>query len=307
MKPIVIALGGNALIRDHEIGNFSQQLKNVTQACKGIATLSKKGIPIIITHGNGPQVGNLELCMQTKLSPKIPKMPLDVEGAMTQGQIGHLIFLGLKKWIPSQKISIVCTHVQVNPNDPAFKNQTKPIGPWYTKKEAKELTKKRIPIIFDPKKGYRKVVASPQPEKIIELESIQELLAKKNIVVCCGGGGIPVVKKRNQFHGVEAVIDKDHTSALLATKLNAQKLIMLTDIEYVFLDYYSKKPKKIKKMTIMEAKEHLKKGAFGEGSMKPKIESAIQFSSKNKKIAYIGQTNKIEEILSRKSGTRIEG
>jgi carbamate kinase len=306
MRPIVIALGGNALIRDHEIGKFDQQLSNVTRACKGIADIAKKGIPIVITHGNGPQVGNLEIRMQVA-SPKIPKMPLDVEVAMTQGQIGHLIYLGLKKWIPKQRVSIVCTHVEVSPEDKAFKTLTKPIGPWYSEKEAGVLKKNNIPLIFDKKKGYRKAAASPKPKNILELESIRSLLNKKHIVIACGGGGIPVIKNKKKFKGAEAVIDKDAVSQLLAGNLRAQKLMMLTDVEYAYADFYSKKPKKLTRLTAEETRLLLKKGIFGEGSMKPKIESAVSFATKNKKPAYIGQTNKIEKILKKKSGTIIEG
>ncbi len=302
MKPLVIALGGNALIREHQLGNFDQQLHNVTQACKEIAVLTKKGVPIVITHGNGPQVGNLELQMKAS-SPRIPSMPLDVEDAMTQGQIGHLLFLGMKKWVPNAKISCILTHIEVDAHDSAFKHPSKPIGPWY--KTDQHLKRKKIPFIHDPKKGFRKVVASPIPKKIVEFETIEQLLKQNHIVIACGGGGIPVVKTQTGYKGVEAVIDKDFASQTLANELGSSEMIILTNESFAYQGYYSSKKKALPKLNAKKAKKLLKKGEFGKGSMQPKVGACLRFIQKGGKTAYIGKTGELAKVLNHEKGTRI--
>ncbi len=302
MKPLVIALGGNALIHEHQLGNFEQQLHNITLACKEIARLTRKKIPLVITHGNGPQVGNLELQLRA-LSPRIPTMPLDVEDAMTQGQIGHLLFLGLKKWLPNAKITCVLTHVEVDTKDTAFKHPSKPIGPWY--KSPQHLKQGKIPFIHDPKKGYRKLVASPVPQKIVELETIQTLLKENHIVIACGGGGIPVVKTKSGYIGVEAVIDKDFASQTLANSLGSKEMIILTNESYAYEGYYGSKRKAISFLSLKNGQKLLQKGEFGKGSMEPKIRASLRFIQKGGKVAYIGKTGELEKVLNHEKGTRV--
>jgi carbamate kinase len=302
MKPLVVAFGGNALIRPHQLGDFREQLRNVTLACKELAALAKQGTPLVIAHGNGPQVGNLELQMQAA-SPRIPTMPLDVEVGMTQGQIGHLIYLGMKKWLPTQDISVVLTHIAVDSNDPGFRHPTKPIGPWY--KTDQHLKREHIPFIHDSKKGFRRVVASPIPKKILEMETIEALLEKNHIVVACGGGGIPVIPKNNAWRGVEAVIDKDFASQLLANSLQSKEMAILTNESQAYLNYRSPKPAPLHSLSVKKAQQYVKQGQFGEGSMLPKIQASIRFIQKGGKTAYIGKTGELQQVLNHEKGTRL--
>ncbi len=303
--PLVIALGGNALIHSHQLGNFQQQLENVSNVCELIAETIPKNQPLVITHGNGPQVGNLELQMNA-LSPRIPSMPLDVETAMTQGQIGHLLYLGMKWFLPQKEISVVCTHVEVNANDPAFHHPSKPIGPWYNQKQSLHLKREGIPLLHDAQNGWRKIVASPTPKKIISLPTIHSLLEKNHIVIACGGGGIPVIRKGKYFHGAQAVIDKDLSSQVLANALHSKQLIILTNENYAYLGYHSKHPLPIKSITPRLAEEYLEKGEFGSGSMHPKILAGIRFVRNGGKETLIGHTNELDNILLHESGTCIQ-
>ncbi|MDP2666240.1 MAG: carbamate kinase [Candidatus Diapherotrites archaeon] len=302
MQPHIVGLGGNALIRMHQLGDFTQQLKNVQRTCRALATYAGKGNPLVITHGNGPQVGNLELQMRAA-SPNVPQMPLDVEGAMTQGQIGHLLFLGLKKWKPTLEISMILTHVEVDPKDYAFKIPTKPIGPWYS--HSTHLTRHRIPFLHDPKKGFRRLVASPNPQKIIELDAIRTLLKQGHVVIAGGGGGIPVFRNKMGYRGAEGVIDKDLASSLLATRLKAHQLTILTDESHVYTQFATRHPRPILHMNRREARAHLRKGEFGEGSMRPKIEAGLRFLQKGGRVVHIGHTDDAKQVMMGEKGTRI--
>lgn len=302
MKPLVVAFGGNALIREHQLGNFKEQLQNVTLACKELAELVKEKTPLVIAHGNGPQVGNLELQMQAA-SPRIPTMPLDVEVGMTQGQIGHLIYLGMKKWLPKQEVSVVLTHIEVDKNDPGFKHPSKPIGPWYQTDQ--HLKRGHIPFIHDPKKGFRRIVASPIPKKILEMEAIEALLEQNHIVIACGGGGIPLVKKKNQWVGVEAVIDKDFASQVLGNSLRSSEMVILTNESQAYLNYHTTHPEPIRSLSVKKAQSYIKQEQFGTGSMLPKIQASIRFIQKGGKTAYIGKTGELRQVLNHEKGTRL--
>ncbi len=304
MKPLIIALGGNALIREHEIGNYAQQLKNITRACEEIAALVKKDTPLVITHGNGPQVGNLELQMQAA-SPRIPTMPLHVEVGMTQGEIGHLIAFGMRKWLPAQHITTILTHVEVDARDDAFKHPSKPIGPWY--KSSQQLTREKIPFIHDTRKGYRKIVASPIPQKIVEIEAIKDLLDQNHVVIACGGGGIPVTRNKNKWSCADAVIDKDFSTQVLGNALSAREMIILTNESFAYTDYNTPQQKELKTLSLEKARLLLKQGHFGKGSMEPKIRSTIRFIQKGGKTAYIGKTGELNEVLNHEKGTRLHG
>lgn len=294
MKVAVIALGGNAILKSNEKGTFRQQLKNIDKTVKQLRLLLKK-YRLVITHGNGPQVGNL-LLQQEKSKQKIPPMPLDVCGAMTQGQIGYFLQMSLRNQL-KKPVTTVVTQILVDKKDPAFKKPTKPIGPAYSKKIFKNMMKEE--------EGWRKVVPSPKPKKIIEIDGIKNLVKKGVIVIACGGGGIPVVLKKRKLTGIEAVIDKDYASQKLATELKAETLILLTDIDHVYLNYDKKNQKPLKKITVKEAIKYLKQGQFWEGSMKPKIEASIEFLRKGGKKIIITELLSLEKALKNKAGTII--
>ncbi len=301
MKRILIALGGNALIKEGETGEFKEQKKNIQKTTEKIASLIRKGYSVVITHGNGPQVGSLE--MQMSCAKEIPKMPLDVEDAMTQGQIGYMIQKSMGNFIPEKEMATLITEIEVNKNDSAFKNPSKPIGPFYSKRKSSELKIKNF--IEDSGRGYRKVVASPEPKRVIQLNTIKQLIKKGKIVICCGGGGIPIIKEGTKRRGVEAVIDKDKASQLLANSLGIKQMVILTDVEFVYLNYKKKNQKKIRKIKIKELKKLLEKGEFGKGSMKPKIQACVKFIEKGGKKAVITSLEKLLPAMQGKTGTEI--
>jgi len=294
MKVAVVALGGNAILKSNEKGTFQQQLKNVRRTVKQLKILLKK-YRIVLTHGNGPQVGNLLLQQETS-KEKIPPMPLYVCDAMTQGQIGCFLQMNLRNQL-KKPVATVVTQILVDKNDPAFKKPTKPIGPYYSKKIFKNMIKQP--------EGWRRVVPSPKPKEIIEIEEIKDLVEKGVIVIACGGGGIPVVLKNGKLTGIEAVIDKDYASQKLATKLKAKTFIILTDIDFVYLNYRKRNQRPLKKITVKEAIKYLKQGHFKEGSMKPKIEASVEFLKNGGKKVIITELSSLEKALKNKTGTVI--
>ncbi len=299
MKTIIIALGGNALIKTGQRGTIKEQFENLKVPMEQIARLSRNN-KIIITHGNGPQVGHLLL--QQESSSKLPKMPLEILVAETQGQIGYMIEQTLdnelmKKGVDHPLISTVLTYVKVDRNDPAFKRPTKPVGPVYkTRKKGYVLTSK----------GWRKVVPSPKPIKIVEWREIKTLVDSGFIVIACGGGGIPVTKERKSFEGIEAVIDKDLASAKLGEQIGADLLVIATEEDGVAIDYQKPNQRFLKRLTVTDAINYFKEGQFPEGSMGPKIEAAINFinSGDNRK-AVITSIDRIEPSIRGKAGTQI--
>jgi len=287
VKIAVVALGGNAVITPKEKGTVEQQTKHINQTISKLKKLSKK-YRVVITHGNGPQVGDL-LIQQEKAKPEIPAMPLDVCDAMTQGQLGYLLQKSIQSILKKKAVTVV-TQIEVDKNDKAFQNPTKPIGPYYKEKIEEQMIK-------EPE-GWRKVVPSPKPKRIIEIEEIKSLVKQGYIVIACGGGGIPVANSK----GIEAVIDKDYATELLASQLKADLLIFLTDVDSVYLNYESKKPILIREMNVKEAKKLMKH--FKEGSMKPKIEASIEFLKKGKKVI-ITKPELLDKALEGKVGTVI--
>jgi len=294
MKIAVVALGGNAILKSNEKGTFRQQLRNINKTVKQLRALLKT-YRIVISHGNGPQIGNL-LIQQERAKREIPPMPMDVCDAMTQGQIGYFLQMSLRNQL-KKPVATVVTQILVDKKDPAFKKLTKPIGPYYSKKIFKNMVK--LP------EGWRRVVPSPKPKKIVEIEGIKNLVKKGVIVIACGGGGIPVVLKKRKLAGIEAVIDKDYASQKLATALKAETLILLTDIDCVYLNYRQKNQKSLKKIRVKEAIKYLKQGHFREGSMKPKIEASIEFLRKGGKKVIITELLSLEKALKNKAGTII--
>ena len=293
MKLAVVALGGNAILKPGK-GTVKQQLKRVHETVKELKFLLKK-YRIVITHGNGPQVGNL-LIQQEISKQKIPPMSLDVCDAMTQGQIGYFLQMSLRNVLKRPVTSIV-TQVLVDEKDPSFKDPIKPVGPYYPKKMSKNMVKEE--------EGWRRVVPSPKPKKIIEIEEIKTLVKKGIVVIACGGGGIPVIKKKRKLTGVEAVIDKDYASQKLATQLNAECLIFLTDIKNVYLNYGKKDQKPLKKISMKEAMKYLKERQFWEGSMEPKIEASVNFLKHGGKKVIIAEVLSLKKALNNRAGTTI--
>jgi carbamate kinase len=286
MKKIaVVALGGNALLRGNEIGTIQQQEKNTYDTCLNLVNLLKQDYNIVITHGNGPQVGNIMLRNEAGYDNyKIPKMPLDICVADSQGGIGYMIerqlFNLLKELKIKKNVVTLVTQVLVEKDDPAFQNPTKPVGAFYLKEEA-DLLVKTNNFVFkeDPgKRGWRRVVPSPQPKDILNKKIIKDLVKKGNIVIASGGGGVPVYKAEDKkLYGVEAVIDKDLASSLLANEIGADAFFILTDVPKVYINFRKPDQKSLDVITVDEAQKYLDEGQFSAGSMGPKILAAINF------------------------------
>lgn len=281
MKVITIALGGNALGK-----NPKEQQENIAKAVPSLVDLITQGHKIILTHGNGPQVGMIYKSFEygAANSDKIARIDLQECTAMSQGYIGYHLQQGIKKELRRLgmpwHVSTVVSQVEVDPKDPSFKRPTKPIGDFYSEEEAKVMMKEKPDQIFkeDAGRGWRRVVASPKPKFIVEQDSIVNLLDHKFIVITCGGGGIPVVKDNNgDYAGVSAVIDKDFSAAMLADLVEAHYLFILTAVDHVSLYFGTKKEKALKEISIKQARKYIKAGHFAEGSMLPKIESALTF------------------------------
>ncbi len=297
MRRITIAIGGNAISENYE---------GLDKVCEQIARLSELGYEIAITHGNGPQIGRL-LLQQEMLGYR---EPLHVLVAMTQAQIGYRIQDLLQKALRNKKnVFVILSRVVVRRDDENFLNPKKPIGPLYSEEEAKILTEKKgylmKKVTFGDKVGYRRVVPSPEPIKIIEIEAIKKL-AEEGIVIACGGGGIPViVNEEGLIEGVEAVIDKDLTSAILARELKSDLLLIATNVDRVKLNFMKENEEEIYSMSVNEAKKYLREGHFLEGSMEPKILACIKFLEDSKGEAIITSTDKILSAIEGNAGTKI--
>ena len=307
MSRIVVALGGNALG-----SNAKEQLLTVKKTARRLVDLVAMGNEIIITHGNGPQVGMIYKAMAATNTGE-NAVPFAECGAMSQGYIGYHLQQAMEaeftKRKMRRKVATIVSQVEVDSKDPAFKNPTKPIGSFYTKKEAMALQKEEGGVYKeDAGRGYRKVVPSPQPMDICELSTIEKMLKEKNVVITCGGGGIPVIKTKRGYKGVDAVIDKDRTSALLATKLKADVLLILTTVEKISINYNKPDEKKLGNITMDEAKMHIENKEFAEGSMLPKVEACMYFIAHSKgKKAIITSLAKAKFAIEGKTGTTIEG
>ncbi|MBR1376204.1 MAG: carbamate kinase [Bacilli bacterium] len=311
MKKIVIALGGNALGN-----NSSEQLNLLEHVAEIIVDLVKGGNKIVLTHGNGPQVGMILLAMDYSSNGEVktPPMPFPECGSMSQGYIGYQLQQCLQDELERQKIKKDCatliTQVLVDPKDPAFDNPTKPIGMFYSEEEAKKIAKEKgYQFVEDSGRGYRRVVASPKPIDIVEKRVIKELVDNNNIVIAVGGGGIPVIKedKIKLLEGVEAVIDKDRSAALLAKELDADILLILTAVDKVYINYNKKDMKALDSLTVEEAKAYIEEGHFAKGSMLPKIEACLEFVEGNpSKKAIIGSLEKASDAIKGTSGTIIK-
>ena len=302
-KTLIVALGGNALIRKGQKGTIEEQFENLKLPIRQIAGLSRK-YRIIITHGNGPQVGNLLL--QQEHCHAVPKLPLEILVAQTQGQIGYMIESTLDSelmeiGIHTQPLVSLISYVVVDENDPAFQNPLKPIGPVYSKKEAASLP---YPM-RKTAKGYRRVVVSPKPVSIVEKREIKKLIEMNFIVICCGGGGIPVIREGRAFQGIDAVIDKDLAGAKLAEEVGADIFLIATDVQGAALNYGAQNQKFLRSVTLEQAEQYLKEGHFAPGSMQPKIEAAMQFVLNCGGRSIITSLEDIEQAVTGKAGTEL--
>ena len=303
-KPtLLVALGGNALIRKGEEGTVAQQFKNLAVPIRQVASLSQD-YRIIITHGNGPQVGNLLL--QQESCSEVPRLPLEILVAQTQGQIGYMIESTLDSELMDLGIHVkplisLITYVVVDENDPSFSNPSKPIGPAY---QNREDAPSGYPVIKTAK-GFRRVVVSPKPVTIIEKREIKKLINADFIVICCGGGGIPVVREGRAFQGVDAVIDKDLASARLAEEVGVDIFLIATDVPGAALNYGTPDQKFLRKIDIKTAEKYIAKGHFPAGSMAPKIKAAIEFMRGGGERAVISSIDEIVSAVEGEAGTEI--
>ncbi len=313
MKTAVVAIGGNAILRSDEEATLSNQMKNLRQTCSYLAKMIKSGYDIVITHGNGPQVGGI-LLQNEMAREEVPAMPLDVCVAESQGEIGYMISQALteelRKIGAEKVVTCIITRSLVDQNDPALKTPTKPIGPYYSKEEAEVLTKKGWTMREDKKRGgYRRLVPSPRPIDIIEVTALKRMIfggeGQAEIVVASGGGGIPVARIGGELVGLEAVVDKDLAAAVLACAIHEKLLILLTDVDRVYLDFNSSDPKPLSQVTLHDIVMYNEQDQFPPGSMGPKIDAAIQFLRCGGEEVIITSHDKLEEALKGSAGTHI--
>jgi carbamate kinase len=314
MKTAVVAIGGNAILKAGEEATFENQMRNLRTTCGHLARMIRLGYDIVLTHGNGPQVGNI-LIQNDLARKKVPSMPLDVCVAESQGQLGYMIQQALTDAMAKEGVrkvvTCVLTRVVVDPDDPAFEQPTKPVGPYYGEEEVAELKSSHgWDFALDKKRGgYRRVVPSPRPIGIVEFGGIRRLVFggenQAEVVIASGGGGIPVIESNGAFVGVEAVVDKDLAAAVLAVKVKERLFVMLTDVDNVFLDFSSKEPKPLARVSANEMSVHLEQGQFGAGSMAPKVEAALYFLANGGERAIITSTERIDQALEGRAGTLI--
>ncbi len=311
-KRVVIALGGNAILQRGQKGSYDEQMENVRKTAKQIVDIAlDNDYEIVITHGNGPQVGALLLHMDAgQQLYGIPAQPMDVAGAMTQGQIGYMIQQAitneLKRRGIYKPVATVVTQVLVDKNDPAFQNPSKPVGPFYDEETARKLAKEKgWVVIEDAGRGWRRVVPSPDPKDIIEKDIIKDLVEKGFIVIASGGGGIPVIEENGQFKGVEAVIDKDLAGEKLAEVVNADIFMILTDVNGAAINYGKPNEKWLHKVTVEELKNYYEEGHFKKGSMGPKVLAAMRFIEWGGERAVIAALDKAVDASEGKTGTQV--
>lgn len=309
MKNVVIALGGNALLRKGEPNTFDYQAKNVEITVEKLINIFKNGFNVIMTHGNGPQVG-IEVLRNLCLQEKFPPFPLDALNANTEGWIGYVMARTLrnyfKKYGINREVVAMITQVVVDKDDPGFKNPTKPVGNFMSEEEAKELARKYGWIVVeDAGRGWRRVVPSPIPIRTVEASIIKKLYEEGTVVIASGGGGIPVIEEDGVFKGAQAVIDKDRASALLALEVGAKILVILTQVPYVYINFGKPNQKALKEIKLDRIKEYYKEDHFAAGSMGPKIEAAITFLEKGGDKVIITSIEMAKEAIDGKAGTTI--
>jgi carbamate kinase len=308
-KTVVVALGGNAILQPGQVGTFEEQLVNIDGATRRIAQMVVDGYRVVMTHGNGPQVGNL-LIQQDVASKLVAPMPMDVCGAMSQGQIGYMLEQTLQNHLRKRKMAVpvvtLLTQVAVDAKDPAFAKPSKPVGPFYDEAKAKTMMLEQgFAMKEDAGRGWRRVVPSPQPVEIVERDAIIDLVRDGVMVVCSGGGGIPVVRARNgALSGVDAVIDKDLAAMQLAMDVEADILLVLTDVPRAYLDYRGPDERALDVVPLPEMERYAAEGHFKAGSMGPKVDAAMRFVRHGGE-AVIGSLTEVNKALAGKAGTRI--
>jgi carbamate kinase len=310
MERVTIALGGNALLRRGAEDTFEEMYRSARTAAERVADIAGSGWEVVVTHGNGPQVGRI-LLQQESAGGWVHPMPLDVCGAESQGQIGYLLQVTIGDVFfergMERPVSTVLTLTRVRPDDPAFQNPTKPVGPFYEEHEAKRLAEERgWTMAPDAKGGWRRVVPSPSPYSIVEAPIVRQLVADGVIVIAAGGGGVPVIEDGPRLIGVEGVVDKDHAASILARDVEASVLLVLTDVPGVYRDFGSNDAVLMERLTRQQALEMLEAGAFGEGSMGPKVRAAVDFLETGGKRAIIADLDQAAAALEGSAGTTLD-
>jgi carbamate kinase len=312
-KRIVIALGGNVVTPPHHKGTYEEQFSHVRSACRHIVEFVRQGFEVVLTHGNGPQVGNL-LIQQEAGAAQVPPQPMDVCNAMTQGQLGYALQRSLVNELKAHDLNssviTVLTQVVVDRNDPDFSDPTKPVGPFYNRKDKERLESERgyrmKKVQSDGAEPFRRVVPSPDPVRIVEAAALKKLVDAGMLVVAAGGGGIPVcLSDRGELEGVEGVVDKDLAAEKLAEAVGANWLVILTDVQKVKLGFGTTEERDIERMSAAEAEIYLRRGEFGEGSMAPKITACIRFVERGGEAAIITSLDRAWTALQSRSGTYI--
>lgn len=308
---MVVAFGGNALIRSGQEGTQWEQLENAEATAERLLPLVRAGHDLLLVHGNGPQVGNILIQVEEAVN-KVPPLSLDVCVAASEGSIAYMLELALlnafRKARLRRPVAAFVTEVLVDPRDPGFKRPTKPIGPFYSRFRA-DFFIHRLGwnMIEDAGRGWRKVVPSPRPVEVVQLQLLRHALEAGHLVIAAGGGGIPVYRTRDGLlKGVEAVIDKDYTAALLATGVGADVLVILTGVDQVSLDFGTKDERPLRRMSASEARRHLEAGQFPEGSMGPKIRAGVEFVEQSGREVLITSADKLAQAMLGRAGTRIE-
>ena len=306
-KTVVVALGGNAILQPGQVGTFEEQLFNIDGAMRRIAQLVEEGWRVVLTHGNGPQVGNL-LIQNALASKTVAPMPMDVCGAESQGQIGYMAAQTLANHLRKRRLEVpvvtIVTQVAVDPKDKAFAAPSKPVGPFYSEAEAKKMMlEDGLAMREDAGRGWRRVVPSPEPREIVELEAVRDLSEAGSLVIC-SGGGVPVVRSRGALSGIDAVIDKDLAAALLARELGADALLILTDVPQAYISYGTPEQEALSRVTASEMRAYAADGHFKAGSMGPKVEACLRFVDAGGE-SVIASLIEVGPALAGRAGTHI--
>ena len=307
-KRAVVAIGGNAITRPGQVGTIPEQFANAEHACRDLLLLLEHGYDLVLTHGNGPQVGNMLLRVELS-AHQVYTIPLDTCVSDSQGGMGYMLQQVMRNVLSDggfdKTVATVLTQVVVGLDDPAFESPSKPVGPFYTSEKARDLRNKGWAVIEDAGRGYRRVVASPIPREIVEIAAIRTLLDAGVIVIAVGGGGIPVSRDDGHLRGVEAVVDKDYASSLLARELGVELLLIGTGVEQVFINFGKPDQEPLSQITVEEAEHHLEDGQFPDGSMGPKIRAAIDYLKHGGGEVIITDISAVGRALKRETGTRI--
>jgi carbamate kinase len=302
---IAVAIGGNAITAEHQRGTWAEQRANAATIARQLAALKRAGHELVLTHGNGPQVGALHI-QHARAGDEVPALPFDALVAMTQGQLGYLLQSAIEDADPDVRTVTILTRVRVEPDDPSFSKPTKPIGRFFeNERDARRAAGTALSVAPDAGRGWRTVVPSPRPQEIVEVEQIAALAQAGMLVIAAGGGGIPVVRRGERLSGAEAVIDKDRASAVLARAVEASLLVMLTGVECIALDFGTRWQRDMARLTVSDADRLLAAGEFPPGSMGPKVESAVRFVRERGRPAIVTCAERLLDAVQGSAGTRV--